>query len=314
MLNRRGYHGSTPLSESETNVDLATSRTDFYKNFLQSRAEEVAKFLVKLIEIEGIPVKVETPGRASGGIALLGWSLGNVFTVSLLALANNFDPAIQTRLQPYLRKLIILGMLHLSNYSVVFHTVSSDAPYHAWGYPPEKDVYDPYYDPTIPDAQREQIFAGWVSSYYTHSSGPLDPKASLMQGLEQKHPNPAKPNTMSRFTPSEFSTIIEQTTNAHGDHFVLLDQHRHVHRENLYKVLFGNRNEPNAVEAFPDVNISYIWCTEAHWHPILGMRLVKADVESPPTGLHLQRKIKFVALEGGNHYVSLYLFMNFKHN
>ena len=69
----------------------------------------MARFLAWFIEKEKIPLRFNDAGRASGGISLLGYSLGNVTTLSMLAFASTLDPGLMKKLEPYLRKVIIFG-------------------------------------------------------------------------------------------------------------------------------------------------------------------------------------------------------------
>lgn len=110
LVNRRGYHGSTPLDASETTPEDVNASPKLYKTFLQNRAKDLAAFLVKFIELEEIPPKIESPGRASGGISLVGWSLGNIPVMSLLGFADTLDSALIHKLETHLRKVIQYGM------------------------------------------------------------------------------------------------------------------------------------------------------------------------------------------------------------
>lgn len=69
----------------------------------------MARFLVWFIDNERIPPRSDNASRASGGISLLGWSLGNATTLSMLAFANTLDPGLMRKLEPYLRKVVIYG-------------------------------------------------------------------------------------------------------------------------------------------------------------------------------------------------------------
>lgn len=135
LVNRRGYQGSTPLTDLDTdpldpafsaadseNVDSSSSRPDrrrleYYTTYLQARAAEIARFLVKFIENESIPLKIESVGRASGGMALMAWSLGNILPLSLLAFGNTLDPGVMRKLDAYMRKIVIYGTQGISSYS-----------------------------------------------------------------------------------------------------------------------------------------------------------------------------------------------------
>ncbi|GJJ13428.1 hypothetical protein Clacol_007682 [Clathrus columnatus] len=304
LVNRRGYQGSTPLSDSDTDPPEYTveddshnssrsadrRRLDFYTTYLQARAGELARFLVKFIETESIPLKIESPGRASGGLALMGWSLGNVTTLSLLAFANTLDPSMMNTLDAYLRKFIIF-----------------DPPHHALGYPTPPGGYNPYFDEEIPVAQREPRFSIWVSGYYSHSSAIFDTEIPIPElfapgVLEQKNPNPKKPSTLTRLTPTDVSKGLEKVTKAHGDHFMLDEKSHPVHRKVLLRALFGDYNDGNSVMALPNTQIAYIWCTESVWETPYAARSLQAEIESPPPHHYVQRSVEFIPFEGANHY------------
>jgi len=128
LVNRRGYAGSTPFTPEETapfdpaqgaNADVQDGSAPApstrmvaqqYTAFLQQRGIEIARFLAAFIDSENIPPKSEDGSRALGGISIMGWSLGNVVTLSMLAFANTFDPILLDKLEPYLRKVVIYGM------------------------------------------------------------------------------------------------------------------------------------------------------------------------------------------------------------
>ncbi|HEV7736417.1 MAG TPA: hypothetical protein VGO47_03465, partial [Chlamydiales bacterium] len=135
LLNRRGYAGSTPFSpedvapfaeslESDTGTEPTLSRSprviaELYTSFLQQRGAEIARFLQKFIEIEKIsPTLAAEGGRAIGGISLMGYSLGNILSMSMLALANTYDPALIKQLEPYLRKVVIYGTSNSFYYKI----------------------------------------------------------------------------------------------------------------------------------------------------------------------------------------------------
>lgn len=108
LLNRRGYRGCTPLGESET---AAQASPELYETFLRKRAKELATFLVKFIELEGIPPISQQggTGRASGGISLAGWSLGNIQVSAVLAYADTFESGLVGGLSTHLRKVVQYG-------------------------------------------------------------------------------------------------------------------------------------------------------------------------------------------------------------
>jgi len=307
VVNRRGYAGSTPFKpedtdpfdpsgpelEDETGSAVPRSpRTmaELYTTFLQQRGAEVARFLQKFIEIEKIPPKSEEGGRAMGGICRLGWSLGNVVTLSMLAFANTYDPALMKQLEPYLRKVVIY-----------------DPPHHALGYPTPKDTYNPLFDQALPIHERHLRFSEWVSSYYSHSSAILDPKTSvdsLLNGLlEQRNGKSSKSPTITNLPAEDIAKGLETITPGHADAFLLLDQARPVHKHVRIRAIFGNYNQGNSPFVLPNTGISYIWATESVWETVFAMKSLEADVVNPASYYYLARPVKFFALQGGNHYM-----------
>lgn len=74
-------------------------------NFMRERGLEMAKFLVWLVENLDIP-PVSAQG---GGIALLGWSIGNVTTMAMLRFLPTFPNEVRDVVISYLRAFIVYG-------------------------------------------------------------------------------------------------------------------------------------------------------------------------------------------------------------
>lgn len=105
-LNRRDYPQSTPYSSAELTV--LSNGTDAEKTtFLQDRGIEIATFIDTFIQQENLPA-VSSDGK-SGGVAVLGWSLGNSFTIATIANVDTLPAAVQQRLGSYIRALIMQG-------------------------------------------------------------------------------------------------------------------------------------------------------------------------------------------------------------
>ncbi|KAJ7606492.1 Alpha/Beta hydrolase protein, partial [Roridomyces roridus] len=120
---RRGYPGSTPFTPAEVAEMEAGSKT------VQERlARQVGWFLLHLIEKGTI-----TDG---GGIVLVGWSLGNATTLSLLgAEPGVIEHEVYHVLEKHLRRLVLY-----------------DPPYGVLGHPappPQTPMYNPYFDPEL---------------------------------------------------------------------------------------------------------------------------------------------------------------------
>ena len=105
-LNRRDYDGTTLYSPAELKVLSQGDESD-HALFLEARGVEIASFLDGLIDALSLPGP--TDDGKEGGLALMGWSMGNIFTLSTVASVSLLQPQVQTRLQSYLRKLIMFG-------------------------------------------------------------------------------------------------------------------------------------------------------------------------------------------------------------
>ena len=106
-ITRRDYSGSAPYTSAELEV-IMHGDTAAKTGFLQARALEIASFLEKFTQENNLPQS--SPDGKQGGIALLGWSLGNVLALSVVGLAQHFPRGLQDNLDPYLRRLVLYGI------------------------------------------------------------------------------------------------------------------------------------------------------------------------------------------------------------
>ncbi|KAH8116198.1 hypothetical protein DFH11DRAFT_1725694 [Phellopilus nigrolimitatus] len=147
-LNRRDYAGSTPLAPAE----LAALRGPDPAPFLRARGLELARFLAWVVAEKRIPpARADRGGGGAGGLALLGWSLGNVTTLAFLGHLRTYPRALVDALEPYLRTFFL--------YELPDNTLGHSAP--AGGYHPLDDT-------SVPARLRGLHLGRWVSSYYAH--------------------------------------------------------------------------------------------------------------------------------------------------
>lgn len=106
-ITRRDYDGSTPLTAEELEVLSSGSDTD-KASFLQDRAAEFATFVSTFIQNNNIPPP--TADGKNGGVALLGWSQGNAFSIATVANVQIYPKTVKDSLAGYLRALIMQGM------------------------------------------------------------------------------------------------------------------------------------------------------------------------------------------------------------
>ena len=102
ILNRRDYKGSTKYTDEELE-DLNAGRA----SFMERLGLEVAYFLSWFARTYNIPHI--SADRTSGGLVVMGWSLGNATSIALLAYPEVIGKEAYQFLQPYFRQLILYG-------------------------------------------------------------------------------------------------------------------------------------------------------------------------------------------------------------
>ena len=105
-LVRRIYPGSTPLTSEEIDT-LKQGTEDERGNYLKNRGHEFATFIHAFVNENNIP-PISEDGK-SGGVVLLGWSMGCGEAIATIAHAGTLPPDIRTRLSSYIRALVLYG-------------------------------------------------------------------------------------------------------------------------------------------------------------------------------------------------------------
>ena len=104
-VNRRNYPGSTSVSDEELKV-LDETDPACGSKFLRDRGLEIALLLVWIVE----ELKVPPANSEGGGIVPLGWSMGNIWSMSFLRFFGSYPEYVRTPLKPYLRTFILYGL------------------------------------------------------------------------------------------------------------------------------------------------------------------------------------------------------------
>ena len=76
------------------------------RSYFRDRAAEFVTFLEFVVDDLGIP-PINDDGV--GGVSLMAWSAGNMYTVSVLAYADEVEEGKRKKLEPYFRKLLLFG-------------------------------------------------------------------------------------------------------------------------------------------------------------------------------------------------------------
>ncbi|KAF9484142.1 alpha/beta-hydrolase [Pholiota conissans] len=185
---RRGYLGSTPYTTDEKNV-LYNGTVEQQSIFLNSQGALLALFVDAVIQKHSIP--------EAGGIAILGWSMGNIFPMAMLAAMHTLPPDSKERLKRYLRSYICF-----------------EAPNVAFGIPCDEGTYSPLTDPSIPPQNRVDAFKIWVSGYFKH--GDLSTKDFAQLNQRDFESNARKP-TVSTMSDEECASMFDASTGAEFD-------------------------------------------------------------------------------------------------
>lgn len=103
-VNRRDYADTTLFSAEELDI-IANGDKESRAVFLQHRALEYATLVTRLIEECSIPAP-SSDGKA-GGIALMGWSLGNMASLGVVSAVDSYPIAVRDILRVYVRRIFI---------------------------------------------------------------------------------------------------------------------------------------------------------------------------------------------------------------
>jgi pimeloyl-ACP methyl ester carboxylesterase len=103
---RRNYSRSSPYSDAEMRV-ITNGTEEEKKAFMSARGLELAKFWDIFIQDQDIPEVTED--GSSGGILILGWSLGCSYTLAAISAILKLPPKAQNRLASRIRGLVLYG-------------------------------------------------------------------------------------------------------------------------------------------------------------------------------------------------------------
>ncbi|KAF5357127.1 hypothetical protein D9756_006472 [Leucocoprinus leucothites] len=150
LVQRRDYAGSSKYTDDEMSV----LRSDNPTAFFGTAGEVMAQFVHYLVS--NTEVCTASEDRSSGGIAIAGWSIGNVFAQSMFFEGATLNEETYAAIEPYVLSLVLY-----------------DPPHCAFGIPTPPTLmhmFDPFH---IKDPEEsKQKFRRWVSSYYDHDTEP----------------------------------------------------------------------------------------------------------------------------------------------
>ncbi|CCM00689.1 uncharacterized protein FIBRA_02728 [Fibroporia radiculosa] len=242
-LNLRDYPRTTPLSAAELDA-LRTGGKETQRAEIRARGLEIASFIAWYIEHEGIPSITFSSGGdpVSGGVAVLGWSIGNCTTISMLANADTLPLDVQGLLGRYMRTLIIY-----------------DPPYFALGGPDMLRFRPQMIDRTKSTKDLGHTFSLFVSGYYAHSPSFLSSIADAdeaqldagMVGHPILDPPPHHVPTLNRMTDAQLAECADYSVYEKSQ-VLMIRVDRTIYDDNTRRALFDKT-------IWPHLRVEYVW-------------------------------------------------------
>ncbi|KAI0332745.1 hypothetical protein GY45DRAFT_1344498 [Cubamyces sp. BRFM 1775] len=297
LLNRREYPGSTPYTAEERALlpavtdkpptDEATSRsaTEMLEEFMQQRARELYECLQTLVADRSIPPV--RSGSESGGVVLVGWSLGATWMTALLSHVARF-PVGKVNLRDYMRRIVLF-----------------DPPACLLGYSyPEQDPYNPFYDTSLTYEERGRVFTNWITSYYSHGE--------TLDTFERRKALQVPPPTLANMSTEDFHSTVHVPPGVPGGSDWML-----LHgcftfgiysklRTGAFALSPGQNGDHGAArpvgDEWRDVEVRYIWGDHSIWEAPYGAMMMRREIEEAQGEERQLRPLTILRLKGANHF------------
>jgi hypothetical protein len=169
-INRRGYKDSSPFTSEElTSLEAETCTLEERRRFMTGQALELADFIKHLVDRN----MVSPQDGNQGGVAILGWSLGNAYVFDFLSHVTTLpDHELSALVKQYLREYIVFGKsCHQSFYHIRFEVNHLDPPLDVFGLPPpfskhvsKKEELSRISDPQEAANMWNDYISGWYES------------------------------------------------------------------------------------------------------------------------------------------------------
>ncbi|ESK92030.1 hypothetical protein Moror_10314 [Moniliophthora roreri MCA 2997] len=272
-INRRAFPGSTSYTPEELRVVTNPSSTQSEKDaFMEARGHEIAIFIDTFIQKFDLP-PLSADGM-SGGVAILGWSIGSSHAAAAVASSSTLPSDIRARLSRYLRSLIFYEAAPM-----------------IIGLPPPPQSWLPLTDEQIPRESRLLAFAQWATSFFDH--GDLSTR-----NLDQLSWVVASPNHIPTFF--TFGADVLKTVATFDDLVAGVDVPYTHHFSNqlstVYRKAFFSRE---IADIFPHLKRSILCGDKTGAFGIAGLWAVQDD----ETVFGGWTRIEYKLAEGINHFI-----------
>ncbi|KAJ7166068.1 Alpha/Beta hydrolase protein [Mycena filopes] len=264
-VNRREYPGSSPYSIEDLAV-FAQGSDAQRAVLLDRQGRDLAMFLDALIELK-VP--------SSGGIALVGWSVGTIYLLAVIASLEALPGATRERLSTHVRSVILL-----------------QAPSLALGIPSPAGFFIPHTDPAIAPEARGPAFAKWVSSFFVHG----DLSARTLDQLTYSNTDPRKRPTIESLRPEELFGMADFAPGDKYDSIVGLPPFAALVRKQTEKALF----DPRVRRLWKGARFWSVYGDAEPWNIIHAAWVLEDGVRAANRA---ELAISFKVIGGSNHFL-----------
>ncbi|KAG5651396.1 hypothetical protein H0H81_008778 [Sphagnurus paluster] len=268
--NRRSFPGSTELSSEDFNVLMTGGTHEERDTMIQARGHEIATFIDTSIQTLNL-CPISDDGQ-SGGIILLGWSLGAALALAAIAHSTTLPIEARGRLSKYIRSLVLY----------------ESAPI-VLGLPTPEQNWAPLVDTSIPEALRLPAFGQWCTAYFDHGDLTKRDLNSLSWVLGSKRRVP----TIYNIPEAQLKEMECYGPEAISDLPFLF--HFAKQLEASYRKAFY---DPEILEAFPKMKLTYITGDKTGAFGIAGLWALQDD-EKEAGG---KRPVDYRIIPGINHF------------
>lgn len=268
--------------------------------FYRAQGLEIATFLVNFATERGIPLA--DPNGHTGGIALIGWSLGGIHATALLAYLDELPQDTRSTLQKYLHTVLFHGETRCSKRSPQYHHTDSlpDASSVALGIPSLARHNNIGLWSLTDDRKRLDVFFDWATAHYVHKSVVSDD----IDDLEFDKPSdiPRSLHELSYEQRAKYTDLNAFSTTGCDGKLLFCDPTAFALLTK--RALFDKAR----AQKFPDVRVRFMSSGTTAGMLVWTVWIFRKYVENPPEGPYgsdaeKARDIKFVTQTEGNHFV-----------
>jgi pimeloyl-ACP methyl ester carboxylesterase len=251
---------------------------------LEQQGRDLAMFLDGLIAELSIP--------KSDGIALVGWSLGALFVLALIACIETLPTATQERLSSFVKNVVMLRSSP-TLFIRLHPNLHIECPSLAFGVPSPPGRLIPYTDPDVAPEDRGPAFAKWVSSYFIHG----DLSTHDIDHLTYNNTDPGKPPTIETLKQEELFAMTDFAPAERYDNIVALPPFADAVSKQTNKALFDSTIR----EAWSGARFWSLYGSAEPWIVIHGSWFL----EDQSRAMDPKFEIICKGIEGSNHFVCL---------